>query len=85
MIVKDADKLVGLMKYRGYGQRELAALVGWKSHTILGRIMRGEQRSLDPVRATKIALILGVSVEELFLTKMSSNPGILRSTSGQAA
>lgn len=72
MIVKDHRKLARIMAINEVSYRDLARLVGWKSHSYVGRICRGEIRSIDPEAALKIAIYLDVPVDDLFLPRASN-------------
>lgn len=71
----DPKKLRKLMVIQDVSQRELAIAAGYKTHSYLGRILRGEVKTLNTDPALRIAHYLGVGVEDLFLTKVSMNPG----------
>jgi transcriptional regulator with XRE-family HTH domain len=53
-------------------QREIAAMVGWRSHTIFNRIVRGEVNTVEDKRAVRLAYILGVGVDDLFEARSST-------------
>lgn len=72
MQVRDRKKLATLMAINDISQRELATIVGWKSHSYLGRILRGDIKSIDPDTAVKIAAVFGVGVDDLFLPRVST-------------
>lgn len=71
----DPKKLRKLMVIQDVSQRELALAAGYKTHSYLGRILRGEVKTLNTDPALRIAHYLGVGVEDLFLTKMSTDCG----------
>lgn len=71
MILQDRKRLAKLMVIQGVSQRRLSQAAGWRSHSYLGRLLRGEVRSLDTEAATRIACTLGVGVDDLFLARMS--------------
>lgn len=73
MELQDRKKLARLMIVQGVTQRELAQLAGWKTHSYLGRLLRGEVKTLNTDPALRIAHALGVGVEDLFLTKVDSS------------
>ena len=75
MQVRDCKKLARLMVIQEVSHRDLAAAVGWKAHSYVGRICRGEIRNVDPLAAAKIAHVLGVAVDDLFLTRVATNSG----------
>lgn len=76
-----------LMLIQGISQRDLAELIGWRSHSYLGRFIRGEVKSIDPEAAVRIAHIFGVGVDDLFLSKASTDarPGVQRGRTRRAA
>ena len=70
----DPKRLAKLMVIQDISQRELAKAAGWKSHSYLGRLLRGEVRTLDLEPAIRIAMTLGVGTDDLFLARA---PGAL--------
>lgn len=74
-------RLQKLMVIQGVSARTLADVAGWKSHSLLGRILRGEVKSIDADRAMKIAYHLGVGMDDLFMTRASTDRA--RSVTGQ--
>jgi hypothetical protein len=66
VLVKDPKVLSKLMSIEGVSQRELASAAGWRSHSYLGRLLRGDARSLEQEPARRIARRLGVHVNDLF-------------------
>jgi transcriptional regulator with XRE-family HTH domain len=70
MELRDRKKLQRLMVVQEVSQRELAAAAGWKAHSYVSRICRGEIKNISPEPALRIAKFLGVGVEDLFLTKV---------------
>jgi transcriptional regulator with XRE-family HTH domain len=75
MILRDRKKLLSVMIVQEVSQRELAKAAGWKSHSYLGRLLRGEANTLDPDAALRIAHKLGLPVNDLFLTRVSEKTG----------
>jgi transcriptional regulator with XRE-family HTH domain len=75
MQLKDRKQLAKLMVIQNVSQRDLAKAAGWKTHSYLGRLMRGEVSTLEPEPALRIAKFLGVGVDDLFLTRVSGNTG----------
>lgn len=75
MIIRNHKKLAGYLLVKGISHRQLADAMGWKSHSYVGRLVRGKVRSLDGDAALKIAKILEVPVDELFIIKVSSHSG----------
>ena len=66
MILKDRKALARLMAIANMSQRRLAARVGWRSHSYVGRLLAGEARAVTPEAAERIACALGVGVDDLF-------------------
>jgi len=73
MEVIDRKRIAKLMVIQGISQRELARQAGYKSHAYMGRILRGEVKTLDTEAAIRIAHCFGVGVDDLFLTRASSD------------
>ncbi len=74
MILKDRRRLARLMVIQEVSHRELARAAGWKSHTYVGRLLRGEAKTLETDPALRIANHLRVAVDDLFLVRVTSNP-----------
>lgn len=75
MLVRDHKKLARLLLIQDVSHRQLAKALGWKSHSYVGRLCRGEERSVTPDAALRIAHLLGVSVDDLFVIKVSTQSG----------
>lgn len=75
MILKDRKQLASVMIVQNVSQRELSRAAGWKSHSYLGRLLRGEVKSLDGEAALRIAHHLHLPVDLLFLTVVSEKSG----------
>lgn len=73
MKVLDPKKIAKLMVIKGVTQRQLAEAAGWESHSYLGRILRGEIKSIRPDPALRIAEYLEVGVDDLFVPRLTSN------------
>lgn len=76
MILKDHKKLQRLMILAEVSQQELALVAGFgpKSHSVIGRLCRGELKTIKTERALAIAARLEVPVESLFVLRSSSKP-----------
>jgi len=72
MQVTDRKKIAKLMVIKDISQRELSRTIGWRSHSYLGRILRGEITNVDPDAAVRIAAVLEVGVDDLFLPRVST-------------
>lgn len=77
MILKDRKRLARLVTIEGITHRELAAVAGYRSHTSVGRLLRGEAPGLSADPAQRIAERLGVPVDDLFLPDSSRKNGQL--------
>lgn len=83
MILRDRKKLARLMVVQEVSQRELAEAAGWRSHSYLGRLLRGEKNSLEPDPALRIAHYLMVPVDDLFKTEVDRKTGDVGPKSGR--
>lgn len=75
MLVRDPGRIVVLMALTRVSTRQLAQDAGWRSHTYLLRVLSGEVRSVQAEPAMRIAEVLGVSVDDLFLPWVTTNAG----------
>lgn len=75
MELVNREMLERLMKTKGVSQRQLASIAGWKSHTYMQRLVRGEVKTLNTDPALRIAHHFGVPVDLLFLTRLDTNSG----------
>lgn len=75
MELRDRKKLARLMIVQGVSQRELARAAGWKSHSYVARLIKGEAKTLETNPALRIAHFLQVGVEDLFLTRVDTKEG----------
>lgn len=75
MIVRDHTKFASVVLVQDITQRELAEAAGWESHTYLGRLLRGEAKTLSDEAALRIAHKLGLPVDMLFMTVVSEKTG----------
>lgn len=80
MQVNDADLLRRLLKTKGFTARQLSRQMGWKSHSYLNRILGGDVRTVTPDVAVKIAYLLQVPVDLIFVPRVS---GDTRQTEGR--
>lgn len=65
-------RLATLMVIHGVSQRDVAAAAKWKSHSYVGRLLRGEVKTLDIDAAVRIAHYFGVGTDDLFVSRSSS-------------
>lgn len=73
MQLRDREKLVRLMDIQGVSQRELAIAAGWRSHTYIQRLIKGQANGLKTKPAARIARRLGVGIDDLFVTRLSTD------------
>lgn len=73
MRVIDPKKIKKLMVIQGVSARSMAEEVGYKSHAYITRILRGEITTVTPERAARIARLLGVGIDDLFVTRLSTD------------
>lgn len=85
MVLTDRKKLAKLMAIQGVSGRQLAAAAGYRSHTYVQRLLRGEVRTLEVDPAVRIALFLGVGVDDLFMGRTDSIAGRGGHVDGTAA
>lgn len=75
MRVLDPKKIQKLLLIQGVTHRELAKAVGYRSHAYIGRIIRGQIKTVTPEKATRIANYLAVGVDDLFVARLSTDTG----------
>lgn len=85
MELRDRKKLARLMIVQDVSQRQLAKAAGWRSHSYLGRLLKGTAKNLDTTPALRIAHFLQVGVEDLFLTRVDNATGQKDKTNGKEA
>jgi len=75
MRVLDPKKIQRLMVIQGVTYRDLAAAIYGEgsTHSYLGRILRGEVKTIKPDHALRIAEYLGVGIDDLFVTRLSTD------------
>lgn len=77
MKLRDPKKLVRLMEIQGVSQRELSIAAGWRSHTYVARLLnpnlKNRPTGVKPKPAARIARRLGVPIDDLFVTKLSTD------------
>lgn len=75
MQVRDCKLLGSIAESQQHSHRAIAQAIGWKSHSLVGRIVRGEVKTVSTDAAIRWAHLYGVPVDFLFLTRSSKNPG----------
>lgn len=71
MLVKDADLLRRLLESKNLSARQVSRSMGWTSHSYLNRILAGKVRSVSPDAAVKIAYLLQVPLDLIFVPRVS--------------
>lgn len=72
-VVRDPKRLARLLVISELTTRELAAAAGYKAHSYIVRLVRGESRGVSEEAAHGIAGALGVDVEDLFVPSVSTD------------
>lgn len=74
MVLTDAGRkrLATVLVVQDVSQRQLSEAAGWKSHSYLGRLLRGEVNTLDTDAAARIAAYLGVGMDAFFVPRTST-------------
>lgn len=77
MLLTDAGRkrLGTILVVQDVSQRTLAQAAGWRSHSYLGRLLRGEENTLSPEAAARIAAYLGVGMDTFFVPRVSGDTG----------
>ncbi len=78
MEVIDPKKIAKLMVIQEVSAREVARQAGWKSHTYMQRLLKGDAKTLEPEHAVRIAHFFGVGTDDLFVARSSSEAGEVR-------
>lgn len=79
MKLRDPEKLARLMEIQGVSQRELSIAAGWRSHSYIARLLNEDLKpherptGVKPKPAARIARHLGVPIDDLFVTKLSTD------------
>lgn len=85
MEIRDRKKLAQILVIQGVSSRQLAQAAGWRSHSYAGALLRGEKKTVTTDSAHRIARFLGHHVDDLFVEKVSTNPGRRVQRKGKAA
>jgi transcriptional regulator with XRE-family HTH domain len=73
MEVIDPKRIAKLMAIQEVSGRAVSENAGWKSHTYLQRILKGQAKNVEPEHAVRIAYFLGVGTDDLFVARTSSD------------
>lgn len=71
MLIKDPDLFRRLMESKRISARQLAQRMGWASHSYVNRLRTGTVNSVTPDAAVKIAYLLEVPVDLIFVPRVS--------------
>lgn len=74
MEVRDLEMLKSLQIVRKVSNRDLAKIAGYKSHSYMNKLMKGDATTLNPEPALRLANYFKVGVEYLFSTEVSTKP-----------
>lgn len=74
MYLRDRKKLARLMVVQEVSHRQVATAAGYKTHGHIGALVRGQKTTCSPEAAVRIARFLGVPLDDLFVTRLSTNP-----------
>lgn len=75
MEMRDPNRFARKLKSRNLSHRQVADALGWKSHSYVGRLARGEVKTMDPESALRIAKLLDEFVDDLFVICVSTPAG----------
>lgn len=73
MLVKDAPLIRRLMESKGLTARQISRDMGWSSHSYFNRVLSGQVRTVTPDAAVKLAYLLQVPVDLIFVPRVSGD------------
>ncbi|WP_158548183.1 helix-turn-helix domain-containing protein [Desertihabitans brevis] len=65
-------RIKGTLMIKGRSQRWLAQQCGFESHSYIGRILAGKVTTVTADTAVKLAAVLEIPLDDLFVPKVSS-------------
>lgn len=74
MRLHNRKALLKLMAIQNVSARSLAKAAGWRSHSYMNRLLAGKVETLEVEPAIRIARHLGVGVDDLFMSRLSTDP-----------
>lgn len=74
MEIKDLEFFRDKIDDSPLNRRQIAALVGWRSHSYLNKLYKGDAKTLKVEPAVRMAKVLGARIDHLFVTKVSDVP-----------
>lgn len=76
MELKSLKRLKTLMTIHDeMSARELAEIAGYRSHTSVARVLRGESKNFGNDQALRLAAYFKVPVDDLFVVRVSTDTG----------
>lgn len=73
MEIRSLKRLKTLMEIHELSGRDLAEIAGYKSHTSIRRILRGESKTMGTDQAVAIAHYFKVIIDDLFIVRVSTD------------
>ena len=67
------DRLKAAARALHLTHRDLAGIAGYRTHTHIGKLLRGKKKGLEPKAAIRIARHFNVPVEHFFLLRTSDD------------
>ena len=83
MEVRDHEFLRELIDDSPYTLRELSTRMGWRSHGYLNKLRSGDAKTLKTDPALRLAKLLGVRVDRLFVIRTSDESAQNVGTAGK--
>lgn len=75
MLIHNRRRLARLIQIQGVSKRAVARAAGWDSHTYLLRLLNGKANTCKPDAAVKIAAFLGFDINDVFVSRTTSDTG----------
>lgn len=75
MELKSLKRLRTLMEIHDLSGRDVAEIAGYKSHTHMARVLRGQYKVLGNEHALRLAAYFKVGLDDLFVVRVSSEAG----------
>lgn len=72
MELKSLKRLKTLMEIHDLSGRDVAEIAGYKSHTYMARVLRGEYKVLGHEHALRLAAYFKVGLDDLYVVRVSS-------------
>jgi len=72
MQLKSLKRLKTLMEIHELSARDLAEIAGYKSHTSVVRVLRGESKNFGNDQSLRLAAYFKIPVDDLFVVRVSN-------------